>query len=258
MRLTFLGTGATSAPPLFGCECALCNEARTNPRKRRYPASALVEAGETRLLIDAGLMDLADRFAAWEFPGVILTHFHPDHVQGLFHIRWGLGKRIPVYCPPDSQGCADLYKHAGLLDFKPLHKFEPFHLGPMTITPVPLIHSKATFGYCIESGQHRIAYLTDTIGLPPKTEAFLREWQASALVLDCTYPPLADIPNNHNDLTHALTIVAAIKPQRTWLTHIGHEFDAWLTDHRHKLPVHVRIARDSDVVSLPGNDRPTT
>ena len=249
MRLTFLGTGATSAPPLFGCECALCTESRGDSRKRRLPASVLIEAGDTRLLIDAGLMSLSDRFAAREFPSVLLTHFHPDHVQGLFHLRWGMGKRIPVYCPPDSLGCADLYKNPGLLEFNPLLKFETFRIGPMTITPVPLIHTKVTFGYCIKSGNNKIAYLTDTVGLPPKTEAFIRDWQASALVLDCTHPPLAVIPKNHNDLTRALAIVEAVKPQRTWLTHIGHDFDTWLTEHEHQLPVNVCVAHDSDIVS---------
>ena len=254
MRLTFLGTGATSAPPLFGCECPLCTEARTDTEKRRQPASVLIETGDTRLLIDAGLMNLAERFAAREFPKVLLTHFHPDHVQGLFHLRWGAGKQIPVYCPPDSQGCADLYKHPGLLDFKPLRKFETFHIGSTTITPVPLIHSKVTFGYCIESNGNKVAYLTDTVGLPPKTETFLRDWQASVLVLDCTYPPSITKPENHNDLTCAMAIVAAVKPQFTWLTHIGHEFDAWFTEHNH-LPPAVRVARDNEIVSVPGNER---
>ncbi len=41
-----------------------------------------------------------------------------DHVQGLFPLRWGVGDKIPVYGPPDEQGCDDLFKHPGLLDFQ--------------------------------------------------------------------------------------------------------------------------------------------
>lgn len=246
MRLSFLGTGSTSAPPLYGCDCAICVEARGNSRMRRRPASALVEAGKTRLLIDAGLTDLAERFAAGDFPALLLTHFHPDHVQGLFHLRWGLGRRISVHCPPDSEGCADLYKNPGLLDFRPVRKFEALHVGSMRVTPVPLIHSKVTLGYCIESGGSRIAYLTDTAGLPPRTEAFLRDWQPSALVIDCSHPPRPEPPKNHNDVNLALEAIAAVRPQRAWLTHIGHELDAWLKDNGHALPSAVLVARDGE------------
>ncbi len=57
---------------------------------------------------------------------MLLTHYHPDHVQGLFHLRWGCGESIPVYGPKDPQGCADLYRHPGVLDFQvPLKPFKP-------------------------------------------------------------------------------------------------------------------------------------
>ncbi|PKO73875.1 MAG: phosphonate metabolism protein PhnP [Betaproteobacteria bacterium HGW-Betaproteobacteria-17] len=253
MRLSFLGTGSTSAPPLYGCACEICVEARSNPQTRRRPASALIEAGETRLLIDAGLMDLAKCFSAGDFPTILLTHFHPDHVQGLFHLRWGLGRQIPVYCPPDSEGCADLYKNPGLLEFKPVRIFDPFPLGPMTVTPMPLIHSKITLGYCIESGDSRIAYLTDTAWLPRNTEEFLRDWQPSALVIDCSLPPQITPPKNHNDVTLTLAVIAAVQPQRAWLTHIGHELDAWLKANGHALPPRVFVARDGEFIHDPLN-----
>ncbi|MBA3034749.1 MAG: phosphonate metabolism protein PhnP [Gammaproteobacteria bacterium] len=203
-----------------------------------------------RLLVDAGLMNLAERFASGDFPAILLTHFHPDHVQGLFHLCWGLGKRIPTYCPPDSEGCADLYKNPGLLDFRPVRKFETLREEAVTITPVPLIHSKVTLGYCLEHQGGRIAYLTDTAGLPPRTEAFLRDWQPAALVIDCSPSPLSVASKNHNDLTLALAVIAAVRPQRAWLTHVGHELDAWLKDNGRSLPTQVCVARDGDVIDL--------
>ncbi|MDP3330456.1 MAG: MBL fold metallo-hydrolase, partial [Methylococcaceae bacterium] len=173
MRLTFIGTGSTSAAPLYGCDCAVCAAARDNPALKRNPASALIEAGDTRLLIDAGLHNLGERFPAGSFNAFLITHFHADHVQGLFPIRWGVGEKIAVYGPPDTEGCADLYKNPGLLDFQFVHKFKPFNIGKIIITPVPLIHSKPTLGYCLEWRDIRIAYLTDTVGLPPATAEFL-------------------------------------------------------------------------------------
>lgn len=247
MQLTFLGTGDAGGVPLYGCQCLACEKARRSPDLRRGPCCALVESGDTRILIDAGLTDLTERFPPGSLSAIVLTHFHPDHVQGLLHLRWGIGAPIPVYSPPDSEGCADLYKNHGLLEFRKAAKFEPFRIGDLTLTPVPLIHSKPTFGYIFEDHQGcRLAYLTDTVGLPPRTEALLSEEKITDLAIDCTYPP-SEIPRNHNDLTRALSISDCIKPERTWLTHIGHTMDAWLHGNMASLPAGMIIARDGAV-----------
>jgi phosphoribosyl 1,2-cyclic phosphate phosphodiesterase len=252
MRLTFIGTGSTSAAPLYGCDCAICAAARNNPTLKRNPASALVEAGDTRLLIDAGLHNLGERFPAGSFNAFLITHFHADHVQGLFPIRWGIGEKIAVYGPPDTEGCADLYKNPGLLDFRTVHKFETFTIGEITITPVPLIHSKPTLGYCLEWRDTRIAYLTDTVGLPPATAEFLQQWQPTQLILDCSFPPRLEVPKGHNDVTRALESIAQVQPQQALLTHIGHELVAWLNQSYQQnhdvLPPNVSVARDGMIL----------
>lgn len=247
MRLTFLGTGSTSAPPLFGCECVVCKSARAVISMVRKPASALIEAGEMRLIIDAGLHEMGDKFPSGSFDAILLTHFHPDHVQGLFPMRWGVGDTVKVYCPPDNEGCADLFKNPGILKFEQVHKFEAFNIGSICITPVPLIHSKPTLGYCVDDGMTRIAYLTDTIGLPPATLTFLKRWQPTHLVLDCSYPP-REAPKNHNDIILAMQTISDIAPEHAYLTHIGHELDAWLLASHDALPPNVVIARDGMTV----------
>lgn len=249
MRISFLGTGAAGGVPLFGCCCVACERARLDPAFVRRPCSALIESGNTRILLDAGLVDLHERFKPGELDAIVLTHFHPDHVQGLFHLRWGAGPRIPVFAPPDSQGCADLYKHPGLLEFCPLVKFEPLVLGNLRLTPLPLIHSKVTFGYAIESsGGNRLAYLTDTLGLPPLTEAFLTDWHAHGLAVDCSYPP-QNMPKNHNDWVTALALIDRINPDRAWLIHLSHTLDAWLLETGEAHP-RVTVARDGDRLQI--------
>ncbi len=249
MRVTFLGTGDAGGVPLYGCDCPACIRARAVADFHRGPCTALVEAGGTRVLIDAGLPDLAERFPPGSLSAIVLTHFHPDHVQGLFHLRWGIGERIPIYGPPDSEGCADLYRNHGLLEFRRLTKFGPVTVGNLTLTPLPLIHSKVTFGYAIEdtAGQ-RFAYLTDTVGLPPQTERFLKDWRPGSVAIDCTHPPLGDPPRNHNDLTLALAISETLAPAEVWLTHITHELDAWLLKNIGDLPPRVAVAHDSQLV----------
>ena len=258
MRVTFLGTGAAGGVPLFGCRCVACERAHLAPAFVRRPCSALIESGNTRILLDAGLTDLHERFAPGDLDAIVLTHFHPDHVQGLFHLRWGVGARLAVYGPPDSEGCADLYKHPGVLEFHALTKFEPLSIGALTLTPVPLIHSKVTFGYAVAASTgSRFAYLTDTLGLPPRTETFLTDWRPHGLALDCSFPP-RDEPKNHNDWTTAAAVIDKVKPQRAWLTHISHTLDAWLLDTGASMP-RAAIAMDGDRVDLQaGSEHPNS
>lgn len=243
MRLTLLGTGNAAGVPLYGCDCEHCLEARENKTLQRSPCSGLLEVGDKRFLLDAGQTELNQRFPSGTLDGIFLTHFHPDHVQGLFHLRWGIGKKVAVYTPPDSEGCADLYKHSGILQFLPLRKFETLELDDLRITPLPIIHSKPTFGYLFEHGQTRISYLTDTKGLPPKTQALLAQQSLELMVIDCSFVPGSD-KQEHNNLDDVLAIVEPLQPLRTVLTHIGHEFDIWLKDNHHKLPPHIVVGHD--------------
>lgn len=244
MILRLLGTGNAGGVPLYGCDCVACERARITTDRQRGPCCAVLEAGGTRLLIDAGLEHLGRAFPCGELDSILLTHFHMDHVQGLFPIRWG-DCPLPVIGPDDPNGCDDLLIHSGRLDFsRKAQPFEPFEVGAVSVTPLPLTHSRPTLGYLLTHRQKSIAYLTDTIGLPPETAAWLSEHTPDLLVLDCSFPPQDTRPRNHNDLNAALDIVTGIQPPRTLLTHIGHRFDAWLIEHQATLPKGVEVARD--------------
>lgn len=250
MRITFLGTGAAGGMPLFGCQCVACQRAINDARFRREPCSALVEAGNTRVLIDAGLMDLHRRFSPGDLDAILLTHFHADHVQGLFHLRWGRCEPIPVFIPPDDEGCSDLFKHPGIFRFRPQQAFTPFKVGALTITPVPLAHSKPTFGYHIQGpDETSVSYLTDTCGLPPDTREFLRGQRPDAIAVDCSFPPRPE-PKGHNDWHTAHGIIQEIQPRQAWLTHIGHELDQWLLQGQPVMADSIHVALDGDIVEL--------
>lgn len=247
MHLTLLGTADARQVPVYGCECAACAAAHVDQRLRRRPCSALIECADQRWLIDSGLTDLAERFPPRSFNGILQTHYHADHAQGLLHLRWGQGLVIPVHGPVDPEGLSDLYKHPGILDFsQPFAAFETRQLGVLNVTALPLVHSKPTLGYLLEGEGRRIAYLTDTVGLPEPTRAFLQRQSLDVMVLDCSMPPQPQAPRNHNDLNLALGCIAELKPQMAVLTHIGHTLDAWLLDHA--LPPGVVVARDGMVI----------
>ncbi|WP_268800850.1 phosphonate metabolism protein PhnP [Pseudomonas huanghezhanensis] len=249
MRLSLLGTGDARQVPVYGCECPACGAARQDPALRRLPCCALVECGDQRWLIDSGLMDLCERFPPRSLSGILQTHYHADHAQGLLHLRWGQGLVIPVHGPDDPEGLADVYKHPGILDFsQPFAAFERRLLGDLAVTALPLVHSKPTLGYLLEGGGRRIAYLTDTVGLPEATTEHLQQLPLDVLILDCSMPPQPQTPRNHNDITLALLIVDALQPHQTVLTHVGHTLDAWLMHAPGQLPANVTIARDGMVL----------
>ncbi|HAL7852330.1 TPA: phosphonate metabolism protein PhnP, partial [Escherichia coli] len=98
------------------------------------------------------------------------------------------------------------------------------------VTPLPLNHSKLTFGYLLETAHSRVAWLSDTAGLPEKTLKFLRNNQPQVMVIDCSHPPREDAPRNHCDLNTVLALNQVIRSPRVILTHISHQFDAWLME----------------------------
>ncbi|MGF1704992.1 phosphonate metabolism protein PhnP [Enterovibrio baiacu] len=236
LKLTLLGTGAAGGVPLYGCDCCACDRARRQPAFERKPSSAMIEWGrgssKERLLIDAGLMDLHARFPAGTYHGFLLTHFHVDHVQGFFHLRWGNPPPIPVWCPDDPSGCADLLKHPGCLQYKPILRHgELFTINGLRITPLRMHHSRITFGFIFEFANKRYAYLTDTNGLPASSmDILLSQEQLHAVVLDCSYVTAED-EANHGGLSTANEIYKKLQPKEMIATHIGHELDAWFMKH---------------------------
>lgn len=250
MRIVLTGTGAAGGVPRYGCDCQACQVARVQPEHRRLPCSALLETDQGRLILDAGLMDLHERYPPGSLDAILLTHFHADHVQGLLHLRWGVGDKIRVLAPPDEEGFADLLKHPGLLQFEWLTAFEPIDIKGMRITPLPLIHSKITYGYAIEAEGCRFAYLTDTAGLPADSLAFLQQWQPQALALDCSHVPQETPPTGHNDLTMALALIEQLAPAKAWLTHLSHKVDLWRLQTGVTLPEQVCWGQDNTIIEL--------
>lgn len=247
MRLTLLGTGDAGGVPRWGCQCTACAAANENPALARRPCSAMIELGETRVLLDAGRTDLAQVFRRDQLSAIVLTHFHVDHVQGLFHLRWGVGEPLPVHCPDDDQGCADLYAHPGLLAFQTVYPGAAFRIGGLTFTALPLQHSKLTQGYLIE-GEGRSAYITDTRGLGADAARVLRAFRPDVVVIDAKYPPDHPSPKNHNTIHEAIAIGMDCGADRIVLTHIGHDADRWLTEFKSVLPQTVEAGMDGQVI----------
>ncbi len=254
MQISILGSGSVYGAPVLGCNCSACTRARSLKQYIRAETSALLEEDGYKILIDAGIANLEGYFEGSNLETILLTHYHVDHVMGLFRLRWSKDRTISVIGPDDPEGCADLFKHSGVLDFgRKAEAFKPIELGPFLITPLPLLHSKLTYGYFIESvydASGSIAYLTDTVGLPSEVSTFLQSKKVDLAIIDASEPPAEQPPRNHNDLSMALDIHDTINPRKSVLTHIGHELDVWFERNPSRLPNNVFVAADGDTYEV--------
>jgi phosphoribosyl 1,2-cyclic phosphate phosphodiesterase len=185
---------------------------------------------------------------------VLYTHPHADHVHGIDELRsfnFIQKQAIPVYgnrwtydelkgkfpyifnpAPVEGGGIPQL-----LLNL--INTQDPwFEVLGEKIIPISLSHgSKECVGYRIDS----VAYITDCNYIPP--ESLRRLEGLSTLVLDC----LRLAPHGtHFNLDQALDTVSKLKPKRTYLTHLGHEFD--YSKGSKKLPKGVSFAYDGLII----------
>ncbi|RJG49966.1 phosphonate metabolism protein PhnP [Motilimonas pumila] len=251
MKLTFFGTGDGRQVPAPGCHCRACLRAIEKPQYARLTCSGKITDGLDVSLIDATMADLNQRQQAGSFERIFLTHYHANHIRGLAAYKEAEHVTIPVYGPEDKKDLEDVFENPGALKFqRPLVPFKTLNFGGLQVTPLPLNHSRPTFGYLFQQHQGNLAYLSDTCGLPSTTSAMLYGYELDVLVLDCTHPPSHQADQDHNTLSQALAIHHDIAPKTTYLTHISHELDCYLLDHLAELPDNVIIARDGMQITL--------
>jgi phosphoribosyl 1,2-cyclic phosphodiesterase len=154
--------------------------------------ATIIEAGTTRLLIDAGLGPrvLAGRLRAAgiepeTLAAVLLTHEHVDHLKGVggFARKWG----VPVVSSRGTRrACGIGEAEAGGPTFELVRPGEPFDLGGVRVTPVAIPHDAAgPLAFVIEVGSVRLGHVTDLGHVTPDvTAAFGR---CHALVVEANH-----------------------------------------------------------------------
>ena len=86
-KCTLLGTGTSQGVPVIACKCEVCYS--KNPFDKRLRTSALLQLGDTNIVIDSGpdFRQQMLRTGIEHLDAVLITHQHNEHIIGLDDIR---------------------------------------------------------------------------------------------------------------------------------------------------------------------------
>ncbi len=226
MKLRFLGTGTSTGVPEIGCKCEVCTS--SDPRDSRLRSSALIDDGNTVILIDCGpdfRMQIL-KADVKKIDALLLTHKHYDHIVGIDDLRpFTSAKELPVYADRETEMqirsffpyCFYKVKYPGVANIavRPVVNNTPFKVGTVEVTPFRVFHGMMPitayrFG--------KLAYITDMSYIEPSELEKLHGVEVLVMnALRFSKPHMT-----HQTVLEALAVVDKIKPREVYFTHMMH------------------------------------
>ena len=127
---------------------------------------AYLETGETRILVDAGFSARQTRQRLAEIgrapeglTGILITHEHSDHINGLIGLAAKLG--IPVYCNRDTREAIE-FQLQTKFNCRLFQTRESFEVGDITVDTFDIPHDACDpVGFLLRTEAGNIGFLTD-------------------------------------------------------------------------------------------------
>jgi phosphoribosyl 1,2-cyclic phosphate phosphodiesterase len=251
LEITVLGSGTSQGVPMIGCRCAVCLS--NDPRDKRTRSSIYVETPHAKILVDTtpDLRQQALRESIDRADAVLFTHAHADHIMGFDDLRRFCemqGGPLPIYGSAETLAQLErTFPYAfspkqtvpGYVHVLPHTITEPFALGGIEITPLPVPHGAvSTLGFLFSHKKRKLlAHLSDCAAVPDAIRALVSG--VEVLIID----GLRDRPHpTHLTVKGAVEAALSMKAQRAFLTHLTHEKSH--VDRSAELPAGVEVAYD--------------
>jgi len=245
--ITFLGTGTSQGVPVIGCDCEVCRS--LDFQDNRLRTSIHFEVDGQSIIVDTGpdFRQQVLRERIKRLDAVLFTHAHKDHTAGMDDIRsYNFRQKadMPIYGTESvidqlKQEFAYVFaekKYPGIPQVVVNHiDKEPFHVGPVLVTPIEVMHYKLpVLGFRIKD----FTYITDANYISEEEKEKIKG--SKYLVLNALQ---IEEHISHFTLAQALAVIEELKPEKAFLTHISHK----LGKHRNitpSLPDNVVLAYD--------------
>jgi phosphoribosyl 1,2-cyclic phosphate phosphodiesterase len=235
IKITILGCGAAGGVPSISEGWGQCNPA--NPKNNRRRASILVQDTQSQVLIDAS-PDLRAQLldcGVSKLDGVVFTHAHADHLNGLDELREvNRVLRAPLDVYANSETLRDMrlrfgYAFDGIPPGEPI--FRPWlvahHIGEASgdtfmVKTLQVKTFLQDHGFSTTLGLRfgDVVYSTDVVELPDAAKAAIRGAQVWIVgAIGFAHHP------THAHLDKVLGWVKELQPRRTVITHMGPKMD---------------------------------
>lgn len=253
MKLTFLGTGTSTGVPEIGCKCEVCTS--SDPRDSRLRTSALVEDGDTTLLIDCGPDFRVQMLRAdvKKIDALLMTHKHYDHLVGIDDLRpYTRDKELPIYSDRETEiqirsffpYCFGRVKYPGVPNIRlnTIDYNSSFKINNIEVTPIRVFHGMFPItAYRLG----KLAYITDMSYIEPGELEKLKG--VDVLVINALR--FSKPHKTHQTVLEALPIIDYIKPKAAYITHMMHHIGLHAKIEK-CLPSNVHLAYDGLVVEV--------